>query len=73
MNQDITPKPRLHRILSTTENTIMTMNFKKAELYISLNTSMIICVRENAMYRIAGAQSFSSIYSISRYFRYLFE
>ena len=56
INHEIIPKPLLHKILSTNVNIIITRNFINAELYNCLNVSMIICVRENPIYTIAGAQ-----------------
>ena len=56
INHEITPKPRLHNTLRIIENTIITMNLKKAVFIIPLKISIMIWVTENAIYKRAGAQ-----------------
>jgi hypothetical protein len=58
---EITPKPFLHITFNTIVNIIIIINFNKAELYKFLNISSIICVSENATYKIAGGHNFSII------------
>jgi len=58
MNQEITPKPRWQRMLRPNVKSIITINLKKAVLYIFLNISIIICVSENTRYSKAGGHRF---------------
>jgi hypothetical protein len=65
INHDIIVNPRWQRRFSKNVKIIITINFTKAVLYICLNKSTIIWVREKAIYNKAGAQkSLKFIYII---------
>jgi hypothetical protein len=56
INQEIILNPRWHKIFNNIVNNIIIINFNRAVLYMWLNESMIMCVREKAKYSNAGAQ-----------------
>ncbi len=62
ISHDITPKPLAQSIFKTIVKSIITINFKKAVLYIVLNISIIICVVVKTTYNNAGEHKFCIIY-----------
>jgi len=73
INQDTTPSPILHNIFNTNVKMTITINLKKAVLFIPLNISIIIWDNENPKYSIAGGHKDANIlYIISEYYFLLF-
>ena len=57
INQDITVNPLLHNKFNKNEYPIIIINHIKSKLYKPLNISIIICVKENTIFKMVGKQN----------------